>query len=113
MIAIGLSPFAAAPVPVLEYNREPAPSPIGQCETMVYQGTIQNGVVVFDNGIHLPEGTPVRVEPVKQDAATPAPVREDDDLLNMTKFAVDMGIPDLSTNTDHYLYGHPKVTDGE
>ena len=25
---------------------------------MVYQGTIHNGVVVFENGVQLPEGTP-------------------------------------------------------
>jgi hypothetical protein len=36
---------------------------------------------------------------------------EDDPLWKMAELAVDMGIPDLSVNIDHYLYGHPKVTD--
>jgi hypothetical protein len=80
---------------------------------MVYEGTVQNGVVVFGNGIHLPEGTPVRVELVNQNEPDSPPDPKDDVLLNMSNFAVDMGIPDLAVNIDHYLYGHPKVTDGE
>jgi hypothetical protein len=78
---------------------------------MVYQGTVQNGVVVFLNGIHLPDGTPVRVELAGETEAHKPRPPEDDVLLNMSKFAVDMGIPDLAANIDHYLYGHPKVTD--
>jgi hypothetical protein len=79
---------------------------------MVYQGTIQNGVIVLDGGIRLPEGAPVRVELVNRDVSTMAAEENDDALLNMSQFAVDMGIPDLAVNIDHYLYGHPKVTDG-
>ncbi len=37
---------------------------------------------------------------------------EDNPLLKMLDLAVDTGIPDLATNIDHYLYGHPKVDDG-
>jgi hypothetical protein len=80
---------------------------------MVYEGTIQNGVVVLRNGVQLPEGTPVRVELLETQAAKETPSTEGDVLLNMSKFAVDMGIPDLSVNINHYLYGHPKVTDGQ
>jgi hypothetical protein len=80
---------------------------------MVYEGTIQNGVVVLRNGVQLPEGTPVRVELLETQAAKETPSSEGDALLNMSKFAVDMGIPDLSVNINHYLYGHPKVTDGQ
>ena len=29
----------------------------------------------------------------------------------MGDYAIDTGIPDLATNVDHYLYGHPKVGD--
>lgn len=79
---------------------------------MVYQGTIQNGVVVFPAGVQLPEGSPVRVELVqKSDERTLSPA--DDLLLNMADLAVDMGPADLSVNIDHYLYGHPKVSDGQ
>lgn len=44
--------------------------------------------------------------------ATPTPPAkpgsDDDPLMRMLDFAVDMGIPDLAENADHYLYGHPK-----
>jgi hypothetical protein len=80
---------------------------------MVYQGTVQNGVIVLHNGIHLPEGSPVRVEVVNKKPSDQTLSSEDDALLNMSKFAVDTGIPDLAVNIDHYLYGHPKVTDGQ
>jgi hypothetical protein len=81
---------------------------------MVFQGTVQNGVIVFPAGIPLPDGTPVNVTLVapakKQDS------RADDDIdpiFRIAERAVDTGIPDLSINIDHYLYGHPKVTDGQ
>jgi hypothetical protein len=79
---------------------------------MVYQGTVQNGVVVIANGIRLPEGTTVRVEPLKEINEHPASTG-DDALLDMSRFAVEMGPADLSVNIDHYLYGHPKVSDGQ
>jgi len=60
---------------------------------MAYQGIVQNGVVVLENGVHLPEGAPVRVELARQEPPEQRPSREDDALLNMSKFAVDMGIP--------------------
>lgn len=75
---------------------------------MTYQGTVQNGVIVFEPGVQLPEGVPVRVEVLEEEKSKLA---SDDVLLNMSQFAVDMGIPDLAVNIDHYLYGHPKVTD--
>jgi len=80
---------------------------------MVYQGTIQNGVVVLENGICLPEGVPVQVELVVKEPSEPTLSPEDDALLRMSELAVDMGVPDLAVNIDHYLYGHPKVTDGQ
>jgi hypothetical protein len=80
---------------------------------MVYQGTVQNGVVVFANGVTLPEGTPVRVEPASREEEGPALPPEDEALLNMSDLAIDTGIPDLAVNIDHYLYGHPKVSDGQ
>ena len=78
---------------------------------MVYQGTVQNGVVVFENGIRLPEGTAVRVEPLTSGAQEKPHSPKDDILFRMAEYAVDTGVPDLSENINHYLYGHPKVTD--
>jgi len=83
---------------------------------MVYQGTVQNGVVVFPNGVQLPEGAPVKVELLpKLDHTNDAQTGEDqlDPIWRMGELAVDTGIPDLSVNIDHYLYGHPKVKDAQ
>jgi hypothetical protein len=82
---------------------------------MVYQGTIQNGVVVFPNGVSLPEGSRVNVELLPKTSETPntdkADARELDPVWRMAELAVDTGIPDLGVNINHYLYGHPKVKD--
>ena len=80
---------------------------------MVYQGTIQNGVVVFSNPVPLPDGTTVKVVSTMTDDAATLPDIKDDPLYNIGELAVDMGISDFSTNIDHYLYGHPKVNDGQ
>ena len=81
---------------------------------MVYQGTIQNGVVVLENGVNLPEGAVVRVELLKRDAPlAPTHSRKDDILFRMGEYAAETGIPDLAVNIDHYLYGHPKATDAQ
>jgi hypothetical protein len=76
---------------------------------MTYQGVVQNGVVVFGPGVALDEGTIVSVTPVSP-AKSPNPeIPEDDPLYRIFELAGPGGIPDLSTNIDHYLYGHPKV----
>ncbi len=75
---------------------------------MIYRGKVQNGVVVFENPGDLPEGADVQVELV------PPPVDDPGDgLSGMLDFIGDAGIADLSTNLNHYLYGHPKVDDAE
>ncbi len=78
---------------------------------MSYKGTVKNGVVVLEPGANLPEGTQVRVE-AEPPAATNSDA-ESDPLWRMGELAVDTGIPDLAVNIDHYLYGHPKVTDAQ
>lgn len=75
---------------------------------MSYKGTVKNGVVVLEPGAKLAEGTEVRVEPK---SPSPAGDRELDPIWQMGDLAVDCGPADLSVNADHYLYGHPKVTD--
>jgi hypothetical protein len=71
---------------------------------MVLRGQIQNGVVVFEGQVPLPEGTQVEVKPVE----TPADSPSEDAFYDIGKLAVPTGIPDLAQNIDHYLYGHPK-----
>jgi hypothetical protein len=82
---------------------------------MSYKGTVRNGVVVLEPGASLPEGTPVKVEPETWESVFPkAPLGppEEDPAYRMAERAGPTGIPDLSINADHYLYGHPKVSDG-
>lgn len=33
---------------------------------MVYKGTVKGGTVVLEDGVSLPEGTPVKVEPLDE-----------------------------------------------
>ena len=61
---------------------------------------------IFENGVFRPlkpvglaEGERVKITVVER-AADPA--------ADFSDIAVDMGIPDLATNIDHYLYGLPK-----
>ncbi len=77
---------------------------------MVHQGRVQNGVVVLEEGILLPEGLPVRVEAIMNDATSEHEPSDEDAVFRMSDLAVDTGIPDLAPNIDHYLYGHPKST---
>jgi len=80
---------------------------------MVYQGTVQNGVVVLENGVHLPDGVTVKVELISESLETKIDKSQLDPVFRMGELAEDAGIPDLSINIDHYLYGHPKVRDAE
>jgi hypothetical protein len=76
---------------------------------MVYRGKVKDNMVVLEPGIRLPEGAAVRIE---VEAMEPSNL-EPNPLLRMLDLAVDTGIPDLATNIDHYLYGHPKAGDGQ
>ena len=78
---------------------------------MTYRGTVRNGVVELEDHNGLPDGTVVRVELVEEPADDR---RHDADLpalFTIGRRAIRGAPPDLATNLDHYLYGHPKVTD--
>jgi hypothetical protein len=68
---------------------------------------VKNGVVVLEEGVELPEGTPVHVTTIEPKEAPGVA----DPLYRLGAYAVSTGIPDLALNIDHYLYGHPKVGD--
>lgn len=76
---------------------------------MTYRGEVKGGVIVLEPGAQLAEGTVVSVHPM--DAAAAQKNGDADELWRMGELAADTGIPDLSINHDHYLYGHPKVKD--
>jgi hypothetical protein len=42
-------------------------------ESMIYRGTVKHGVVAFENGSVLPDGTHVKVEPVASVASQAGP----------------------------------------
>lgn len=80
-----------------------------------YRGTIKNGVVVLEANANLPEGTAVRVEPdlPAETRASHAPESEEDAVFRIGELAKPTGVSDLAINIDHYLYGHPKVRNGQ
>jgi len=80
---------------------------------MTYHGEVKGGVIVLSDGVKLPEGTVVEVHPATPAEKQPLTDDELDPIFRMDELATDTGIPDLATNIDHYLYGHPKVTDGQ
>lgn len=76
---------------------------------MTYRGQIKGGVVVLEGAPNLPEGTIVTVQTESNQSQETAV----DDLARMSELAVPTGISDLATNVDHYLYDHPKASNGD
>lgn len=72
-----------------------------------YRGRVKGGSIILESGVELPEGSVVRIELEAAGEESPDP------LFGMTGLAVETGIRDLATNIDHYLYGHPKASDGD
>lgn len=70
---------------------------------MEFEGTVQNGVVVFTQPMALPEGTKVKVVLTEAPAAQPT-------LLNLLKHAGSLtDMPsDFAAQHDHYIHGTPK-----
>jgi hypothetical protein len=78
--------------------------------TMTLEGHIENGHVVFNTPVVLPEGTKVTVSVQAEGAATDSVVELPtlfDRLQSVAGKA--KGLPaDLAINHDHYLHGQPK-----
>lgn len=75
---------------------------------MAYRGHIENGSVVLDESVDIPEGTEVKVDlcDVLKDEEGQIPT-----LYERLKsvFGKAEGLPpDASENVDYYLYGGPK-----
>jgi hypothetical protein len=80
---------------------------------MTYEGTVQNGVVVFSGGQALPEGTAVRILPearwTSAKDADPRTIWQKLADLGREVEAAPCDLPsDLAANHDHYLHGLPK-----
>ena len=76
---------------------------------MTYRGHVENGVIVLDEAVALPEGVEVRVELVQEpSAATEAASRTVYERLKSV-IGIAEGLPrDASVKADYYLYAHPK-----
>jgi len=77
---------------------------------MPYRGHVENGIVVFDEAVALPEGACVQVD-LLRDAG--AGVTEETGLTLYERLKPVIGTaqglpPDAALNVDHYLYGQPK-----
>ena len=67
---------------------------------MTYFGHIQNGVAVLDDGVTLPEGTPVIIQPAAADSLREAL----GDVVGKGKNLPEDG----ASQHDHYIYGTAK-----
>ncbi|MBX6314360.1 MAG: hypothetical protein IRY99_15825 [Isosphaeraceae bacterium] len=76
---------------------------------MKYRGRVKGGVIALEEDVELPEGAMVAIELIEE---RPEDI-SDNPLYRIAELAVDTGIPDLSRNIDHYLYGHPKVGEAD
>ncbi|MCI0492845.1 MAG: hypothetical protein L0Z07_07905 [Planctomycetes bacterium] len=81
---------------------------------MTYQGTVQNGVILIDGGVRLPEGAEVRIEiadGVQPRADTSGEPTIGQKLAALARKYENLpcDLPeDLAINHDHYLHGLPK-----
>lgn len=73
---------------------------------MVYRGRVKNGVVVLEAGVHLPEGTDVRVEIVEEE--NPAEMQRLREGLLSFSGVVKGGPSDSARNHDRSLYEGPR-----
>ena len=71
---------------------------------MTFQGVVQNGKVVLEAGVTLPEGTRVKVVADSSDES------EKPTFLDLLEFAGCMpDLPaDFALQHDHYIHGTPK-----
>ncbi|MGD0093205.1 MAG: hypothetical protein ABSE73_25100 [Planctomycetota bacterium] len=77
---------------------------------MTFRGRISGGLVVLEHPLSLPEGTEVKVQPVKKRGRSGEKQDLSDKLLQWAGKC--KGLPsDLARNHDHYLHGGPKRDD--
>lgn len=72
---------------------------------MSFTATIENKMIKLPPGVDLPDGTEVRIEPLRAEPEEPPTLAERyADFIGV----VTDGPGDLADNHDHYLYGLPK-----
>lgn len=78
---------------------------------MAYRGRVENGTIVLDEAVELPEGISVEVELVEP-AEEMSNKGKGPSLYDSLKPVIGKAVglpPDASRNKYHYLYGGPKV----
>ena len=78
---------------------------------MTYQGHFQNGVIVLDEPVNLPDGAKVRVELITDGAAgRKTGVGEETQFEHYESIigAIDDLPEDFAGEHDHYIHGTPK-----
>jgi len=72
--------------------------------TTCITATVKNGEIVLPPGVDWPNGTVVRVEPVKEEEELPTLYDTMKDFIGIAK-----DLPsDFAENHNHYIHGHPK-----
>ena len=69
---------------------------------MSITATVENDTIKLPNGVHLPDGTTVKIETVE------APQKSFAERFAKYIGASKTGAPDMAAEHDHYLYGTPK-----
>jgi len=76
---------------------------------MNYKGTVKDGKIELENGIRLPDGTPVSVEVEETiQSSESEPKRTLYELFEGIIGKIDDLPEDFAENHDHYLHGTPK-----
>ena len=84
--------------------------------TQIVSAHFDGKVIVPDEPVELPVGTPLRISVELQDAGQPAEKAVEAGAGNAPRFAAFLELaadlpdapPDLAVQHDHYLYGSPK-----
>lgn len=70
---------------------------------------VENGTIKLPEGVHLPDGTTVKIEAVTEPEGQPSGKTFAERFAKYIGVVDDMPA-DLAENIDHYLYGAPKRT---
>lgn len=77
-------------------------------QAMTLHGHIENGRVIFNEAVDLPNGTEVTVSVLTKGTDSEEDVPTLYEQLKPFIGTIEGLPPDASTNVDHDLYGHPK-----
>jgi hypothetical protein len=83
---------------------------------MTYQGTVQNGVILVEGGVKLPDGAELRIEVIDEGNSKSPPSDRSEPTIGQKLAALGRwaesqpcDLPDdLAENHDHYHHGVPK-----